>query len=297
MIDRRLFLASGLAAAACGAPGAGPAADPSGAAVRARRRLEAIRARLGPGARLGVAAIETGSGRALRFDADSPYALASTFKLPLAGAVLALAERGRVALAEEIAFGAGDPLDNSPVVAANLRTGRLPVLRLCEAIIEQSDNSAANLLLRRIGGPAALTRILRAWGDPVTRLDRFEMALNANLPGDPRDTTTPSAMAALARRLVLGDLLRADSRRLLGDWLKRSVPWPDRLRAGLPAGWSVGHKPGTGANGAVNDVALAWPPGAAPIVIACYQSGGTAPMAVRAVAHADVARVVAELFG
>ena len=292
MIDRRTFLAAALAAGACAR--GGPAAPvPEEAAAR----LEAIRATLGPGGRLGVAAIDVGSGRELGFDAQSRYAMASTFKLPLAAFVLDLAERGDIALDEELRFGAGDPLDNSPTVAANMARGRLPVRQLCAAIVEVSDNSAANLLLRRTGGPEALTRFIRACGDPVTRLDRFEMELNTNLPGDPRDTTSPAAMAALARKLVLGDVLTEENRTRLQTWLKKSVPGPDRLKAGLPAPpWLAGHKTGTGANGAVNDVAIAWRSGKPPIMIACYQSGGTAEPPVRAAAHASVARLVAELF-
>ncbi|HEX8263527.1 MAG TPA: class A beta-lactamase [Allosphingosinicella sp.] len=292
MIDRRTFLAGALAAGACARPV--PAASPPGDAAE---RFEAIRATLGPGGRLGVAAIDTGSGRELRFDADSRYGMASTFKLPLAGFVLKLVERGEASLDEELPFGPDDPLDNSPLVAANRARGRLPLRQLCAAIIEVSDNSAANILLRRTGGPEALTRFIRACGDPVTRLDRFEMALNSNLPGDPRDTTSPAAMAGLTRRLVLGDLLAEENRNRLSLWLKKSVPGPDRLKAGLPAPpWLVGHKTGTGANGNVNDVAIAWRSGKPPIVIACYQSGGTAEQPVRFAAHAAVGKLVAEQF-
>lgn len=294
MIDRRLFVAAAAAFAAGCARGGAPApeADPALDA-----RFGAIRATLGPGGRLGVAAIDTGSGRALRFDAESRYAMASTFKLPLAGAVLALADRGEVSLDEELPFAPGDPLDNSPTVEANLARGRLPVRQLCAAIVERSDNSAANMLLRRIGGPEALTATIRGWGDEVTRLDRYEMALNSNLAGDPRDTTSPAAMAGLAARLVAGDALSEESRTRLSTWLKKAVPGPDRLPAGLPAPpWLVGHKTGTGSNGAVNDVAIAWRSGRAPVVIACYQSGGDALLPARAAAHASVARLVAERF-
>jgi beta-lactamase class A len=290
MLDRRTFLAAALAAGACARTV--PAASPSDEAVD---RFETIRATLGPGGRLGVAAIDTGSGRELGFDSDSRYAMASTFKLPLAAFALDRVERGELSLDEELPFGPGDPLDNSPTVEAHLALGRLPVRQLCAAIVEVSDNSAANILLRRTGGPEALTRFIRACGDPVTRLDRFEMELNSNLPGDPRDTTSPAAMAALARKLVLGDVLTEENRNRLSLWLKKSVPGPDRLKAGLPSPpWLVGHKTGTGANGNVNDVALAWRSGKPPIVIACYQSGGDAGMPVRAAAHAAVARLVAE---
>ncbi|HEX8623976.1 MAG TPA: class A beta-lactamase [Allosphingosinicella sp.] len=301
MIDRRAFLAAGACAAlAAGCRAAAPArdAEPGEAALEARKRFEAIRAALGPGGRLGVAAVDTGSGRELRFDADSRYSMASTFKFPLAAAVLALADRGEISLEEKLPIPPGKPLDNSPAIERYREEGSLSIVRLCSAIVELSDNSAANMLLRRIGGPQALTRFLRACGDKVTRLDRYEMELNSNLPGDPRDTTSPAAMAGLARTLVLGDKLSEQSRRHLATWLTKAVPGPDRLKAGLPSPpWLVGHKTGTGANGAVNDVAVAWRSGGAPIVIASYQSGGTADRAARFAAHAAVGRLVAETFG
>ena len=294
MIDRRTFVAGALALAGCSRAPA-PAAEPK---ANADPRFEAIRATLGEGARLGVAAVDTGSGREIRFDPHSRYGMASTFKLPLAAFVLDRAEAGEISLDEELPFGPADPLDNSPTVEAHLRRGRLPARQLAAAIVERSDNSAANILLRRLGGPEALTAFLRACGDPVTRLDRYEMELNTNLPGDPRDTTSPAAMAALVRKLVLGDVLTEENRTRLQTWLKKAVPGPDRLPAGLPAPpWLVGHKTGTGSNGNVNDVAIAWRSGKAPIVIASYQSGGTAPLATRAAAHAAVGRLVAEVFG
>lgn len=299
MIDRRLFLASSAAVLACGCAQAGDseerAREPEPSPDRtAPDRFEAIRATLGPGARLGVAAIDTGTGRRLVHDPDGRYAMASTFKFPLAGFVLAEVDAGRLRLDEELPFVAEDPLANSPVVEGHRARGRLGVETLAEAIVVRSDNSAANALLRRLGGPEALTRFLRSIGDPATRLDRYEMAMNSNLPGDPRDTTTPAAMAQTARTLVLGDRLAAASRERLIRWLVAAVPGPDRLRAGLPADWRLGHKTGTGSRGAVNDVGIAWPPGRAPIVIGSYQDGGDTPVATHAAAHAAVARLVVE---
>ncbi|HYE27299.1 MAG TPA: class A beta-lactamase [Allosphingosinicella sp.] len=292
MIDRRTFLAAALAAGACAKAGPpGPASDHSDA------RLEAVRATLGPGGRLGVAALDTGSGRALSFDADSRYALASTFKLPLAAMVLALADRGELSLDDKLPFPAGDPLPHSPAVERYRGEGSLSLVRLCSAIVELSDNSAANMLLRRIGGPRALTRFIRDCGDPVTRLDRFEPELNSNLPGDPRDTTSPAAMVGLVRALMLGEVLSRQSRNHLSTWLGKSVPGPDRLKAGFPVPpWLVRHKTGTGANGAFNDVAIAWRSAKPPVIVACYQSGGNADDATRAAAHASVGRLVAETF-
>lgn len=295
MISRRTFLAvsaAGLAAAGCSLRRP-PDFDPE----LARSRFEAIRATLGPDARLGVAALDTGSGLWLTHDADTRYATASTFKLPLAGAILAEVDAGRMKLTDELAFGPEDPLDNSPVSAEHVARGRLDVERLAAAIVRVSDNSGANLLMRKIGGPEGLTRFFRTLGDDVTRIDRYELILNSNLPGDPRDTTSPRAMAGLAHKLVVGNTLSPASRALLAQWMKTSVPGPDRLKAGTPAGWEFGHKTGTGARGAHNDVGVAWPPGRAPIVIASYQSGGNAGGDVRAAAHASVARLVAERFG
>jgi beta-lactamase class A len=296
-MERRAFLAAGAAGAAFALAGCSRRRAIAEMPERDAAALEAIRATLGKGGRLGVAAIDTGSGRELRFDADSRYAMASTFKLPLAAAVLALADAGGISLAEELPFGPDDPLGHSPTVAANLALGRLPVVQLCAAIVERSDNSAANLLLRRIGGPEALTRFVRAHGDAVTRLDRYEMELNSNLPGDPRDTTSPAAMAALVRTLVLGNTLTEQSRRHLSTWLTKAVPGPDQLKAGLALPlWLVGHKTGTGSNGAFNDVAVAWRSGRAPVVIACYQDGGDVDATVRAAACAAVGRLVAARF-
>ncbi len=296
MLDRRIFLAAGTAflAGACTRTSApDPGADAAGDAAR----LEAIRATLGPGGRLGVAAIDVATGRELLFDADSRYAMASTFKLPLAAAVLDLADKGKLSLEEKLPFPPGKPIAHSPMAERYGSEGGLSVIRLCSAVVELSDNGAANMLLERIGGPEALTRFVRAQGDPVTRLDRFELELNANLPGDPRDTTSPAAMARLTRTLVLGDSLAEQSRRHLSTWLQKAVPGPDRLKAGFPVPpWLVGHKTGTGANGAVNDVAVAWRSGKPPVVVACYQSGGSAPNPDRFAAHAAVGRLVAERF-
>lgn len=288
MIDRRLFLlASGAALLGAAAPARAP---------RAASQFDQIEARLGRGGRLGVAALDTGSGRRLAHRQDERFALCSTFKLALAAATLAEVDHGRRALTDEIAFGAADLFDYAPVARANLARGRLTVEELCAAVIEVSDNSAANLLLRPLGGPAALTRFFRRCGDRVSRLDRYEVSLGSNLPGDPRDTTSPAAMLGLMHRILLGNVLRAESRDRLLGWMDRVTTGRQRLRAGFPDGWRVGDKTGTGANGAANDIAIAWPPGRPPILLTSYLTGGTADGAARDAAHAAVARAVVAAF-
>lgn len=294
-MDRRTFCAAAAAslAAACAARDRAAGGDD-----KWRTRFESVRAKMGKGGRLGVAAIEIGTDRRLLFDADSRYAMCSTFKAPLAAAVLAKADTGAISLDDEILFEEADLLDHAPVVRANFRPGRRSMLSLrtlCAAAVEVSDNSAANLLLPEIGGPAGLTRFLRSVGDRVTRLDRDEPSLNSNIPGDPRDTTSPAAMAALMGTLLFGNRLSAGARDQLAAWLEGATTGMDRLRAGLPADWIAGHKTGTG-NGANNDVAVGWRPAGPPLVIASFSTGGDAPAAERNAVHREVARIVAEAF-
>jgi beta-lactamase class A len=294
MIDRRSFLIAGAAlASSCLAQ---PARD---AAPARNRRLEVDfgpeLAMLGPGGRLGVSALDVASGRRLGHDEDGRYAMCSSFKLALAAAILAEVEAGRMRLDQQLAFGRADLLGNSPVTEAHLAEGRLPVERLCAAAVEVSDNAAANLLLARLGGPAAFTHFARAAGDGVTRLDRNEPGLNSNLPGDPRDTSSPAAMAGLLHILLLGNRLGPASRARLIGWMENCATGRDRLRAGLPAGWRVGDKTGTG-NGANVDLAIAWPPGRGPILIASFTDGRNEDPAVRNPIHAAVARKVAAAF-
>ena len=290
MLDRRSFIA-GSAVLVAGCAGAAQESRD------ARASLELLRIELGQRARLGVAAIDTATGRTLGFDANSRYAMCSTFKMPLAAAILAAEDRGTLRLSDEIAFGEADVLNHAPVIRAHLRRGRLPIERLCAAIVQVSDNSAANLLLRRIGGPAGLTSFMRRCGDGVTRLDRYEEELNTNLPGDPRDTTTPSAMLGLMRTLLLGNVLRPASRAKLSGWMEGATTGLRRIRAGLPPGWRAGDKTGNGANGAANDIAIAWPPERPPILIASYIDGAEVDDDARHAAHANVGRIVAGALG
>lgn len=164
---------------------------------------------------------------------------------------------------------------------------------LAQAIVTLSDNTAANLLLAKVGGPAGFTQFVRSLGDTVTRLDRDEPALNSNHPGDARDTTSPRAMVGLMRCVLCGDVLSPASRNHLLGWMRACDTGKDRLRAGLPPAWTVGDKTGTGQRGAVNDVAIALPPGRAPILVAAYLSDGEAGLAALTAAHAEIGRLVA----
>ena len=244
-----------------------------------------------------MAVLDTGSGRQFGHRADERFALCSTFKLLMAAAVLHRVDRGDEKLARMVSYGASDLLHHSPVTAAHVRDGALAVGSLLEAVVTQSDNGAANLLLATLGGPPGVTRYAREIGDFVTRLDRREPALNDVPPGDMRDTTTPAAMLEDLRNLFLTPVLSAPSRAKLLGWAKACATGLNRLRAGFPSRWVVGDKTGTGFKTETNDIAIAWPPGRAPIIVTAYYTGATVDAAARDAVLADVARIVAKRWG
>ena len=245
--------------------------------------------------RLGVAMLDTGSGLALGWRQDERFAMASTFKLVLAGWVLSLVDQGKERLDAPVHYAAADVVAYSPVSGARAGDGGgLTVGELCAATVSLSDNTAANVLLARHGGPAGFTAFVRSLGDPITRLDRTEPTLNEAAVGDPRDTTTPLAMLQTLQKLVLGNALSPTSRAWLQRWLVETSTGDKRLRAGVP-GWKVGDKTGTaGDSGTANDIGVLWPQGGgAPVLVTCYLTRSMASPEQRDAAIAQVARAVA----
>lgn len=293
MMQRRQF-SLGLAWTAIGSL-AGCAAGPSAAAKTEHHWSQAM-AQIEQDAqgRLGVAMLDTGSGLALGWRQDERFAMCSTFKLPLAAWVLALVDQGRERLDARVQYSEAELVEYSPVSGPKAGAGGgLTVGELCSATVSLSDNSAANVLLARHGGPAALTAWLRSQQDSITRLDRNEPSLNEAAVGDERDTTTPLAMLHTMQRLVLGTALSPSSRATLQRWLIETSTGDQRLRAGAP-GWKVGDKTGTsGSSGTANDIGVLWPPaGGAPVLVTCYLTQSTAHPEQRDAAIAQVARAV-----
>jgi beta-lactamase class A len=248
---------------------------------------------------LGVAVINTADGSTVLYRAHQRFPMCSTFKLLAVAEVLARVDVGREHLARHVSFTEADLQKYAPVAQANLKTGFMKVEAMCQAAIEQSDNTAVNLLLRSMGGPKSVTHFCRSMGDEVTRLDRQEPDLNYGFPRDQRDTTTPLAMATDARMLLLRTNLSSASRNLLTGWLLQSTTGAATLRAGLPPDWRVGDKTGSGgatnrngANNTRNDVAIAWPPGKPPMIVSAYLTGCTLNAAHRDAILAKVARLV-----
>jgi beta-lactamase class A len=243
---------------------------------------------------IGVAALDIGRRKHLDHRSEERFPMCSTFKFLAAAAVLKRVDGGKESLDRFIHYDAKDILDYAPVTKAHLKGGGMTLRALCAAAIEQSDNTAGNLLLDTIGGPSGLTKFARSIGDQITRLDRKEPELNSAITGDERDTTTPSAMCSNMQRLLLGNVLSESSRRQLEDWLQHNQTGALMIRAGVPKTWSVGDKTGRGANGATNDIAIICPPGRAPILVAIYSIGSTASADDRAAALAEAARAIVE---
>jgi len=238
-----------------------------------------------------VAALDTADGTRVRYRADERFPMCSTFKLPLVAAVLHRVDVGQEQLGRHVIYDQAAVLEYAPTTSQHVSDG-MSVEQLCEASILISDNTAANLLLETMGGPAGLTRFLRSIGDPTSRLDRNEPMLNTAIEGDERDTTTPSAMLATMNELLLGSALSAGSRERLRGWLVATKTGGKRLRAGLPPGFRAGDKTGTGNNGATNDIAIVWPEAKPALLIAAYSVGSSASTERLSEMLADVARAI-----
>jgi beta-lactamase class A len=220
------------------------------------------------GGRLGIFAIDTGSGRTLAWRADERFLMCSTFKGLLAALVLSRVDAGHESLTRPVRYTEKDLIFTSPVTKAHVTEGVMTIGALCQAAVEVSDNTAAILLMRSAGGPAALTQFMRGLGDTVTRSDRYEP--DSNQYSGVLDTTSPRAIAQSVNRILLGDVLSRASRQQLEDWMIASTPGRNRIRAALPADWHAGDRPGTSLEEETNDYAIVRPPGRAPLLVAAY---------------------------
>ncbi|MGV9247813.1 class A beta-lactamase [Streptomyces sp. NPDC003710] len=292
-LPRRGLFQAGLAASAAVLTPAVMASSASAAAYSGPRgmkgRLQDLERQYA--ARLGVYARNVRTGQVVSYRAQERFAMCSTFKTVAAAAILR--DQAHCApLDRVIHYPPADRLPNSPITEQHLDTG-MTVGDLCAAAIQQSDNTAGNLLLRQIGGPQGLTRFLRSIGDRVSRLDRWETDLNSAIPGDLRDTTTPEAMGRSYERLTLGRALDDPDREQLVTWLKGNTTSVRRFRAGLPRDWIVADKTGTGSYASANDIGVAWTTGKTPIVLAVLSSKPSEDAPVDDALIRDTARLLA----
>lgn len=245
------------------------------------------------GGRLGVAVLDTATGERSEYRADERFPMCSTFKFVLVSAVLQRVDGHQEALDRAVSIPPKPLLFNSPLTEPNAG-GTMTIAALCHAALTRSDNTAANLLLETIGGPARITSFSRSLGDTVTRLDRWETSLNESLAGDLRDTTSPGAMAGDLKSVLLGNVLSRPLRNQLTLWMEANLTGLERLRAKLPAGWGAADK--TGANGehTSNDIAVLWPSGKPPIIVTAYITQCTGPESKRAAMLAEIGALVRE---
>jgi len=288
-ITRRTILRAALAL-----PVAGLARAGTDAAGEALHDLAALERR--SGARLGVAAWRRGGVGALAWRGDERFPFCSTAKVMVAATVLARAAHVPDLLDTRVRYAKADLVAWSPVTERRVGTG-MTVAELCAAALQVSDNSACNLLLDRIGGPAAVTAFARRIGDTAFRMDRRETELNTAVPGDPRDTTTPRAMAASLEALLLDAALAPDARALLLDWMLGSQTGAERIRAGFPPAWRVAGKTGTGSYGTANDVGIVLPPQGEPAIVVIYTTRTTPDAGADSKVVAQAAAIVARALG
>lgn len=248
------------------------------------------------GCRLGVFALDTADGAQLGYRADERFPVCSTFKVIAASAILAKSVQVAGLMRRRIKYEQSDLVHYSPITEKHVGAGMM-VADLCAAALQYSDNTAANLLMTILGGPAAVTAFARSIGDTEFRLDRWETALNTAIPGDPRDTSTPGAMGRSLDRLALGDALPLKQGEQLRHWLLGNTTGGARIKAGIPPDWPIGDKTGSGDYGTANDIAVLWPPRRAPVVVAIYTTQPEKDAAPRSDVIAAATQVVVDWLG
>lgn len=266
-LDRRSAIIGGTALFL---PGCRSAATPVAPDATGIARLRALEREAN--GRLGAFVLDPVRGTAFGWRHDERFAHASSFKLSLAAMMLAGGDAGRIDLDEILRWTKDDMIPSSPVTQAHLERG-LSVRDLAHATLVTSDNTAANVLMRRFGGPARMTAFWRSIDDGTSRLDRYEPELNAIPPGTQLDTTTPAAMATTVAALVNGTVLAESSRALLKAWMTEVATGQSRLRSGFPVGWTSGDKTGTGISETTRiyvDLAFGGPAGRAPLIVTGY---------------------------
>lgn len=294
--DRRSVL-TGLGA--LGVMGCSPRTEPETPPPAAPRPeafdLSALEAR--HGGRLGFTAYDTASNRRLAWRGDERFVYCSTFKAYLAAATLLRVQAGEERLDRAVPVARADILSTSPVTEQAVG-GTLTVEQLMKATVEVSDNAAANILIRELGGLDAMRAFYRGVDDQTTRVDRMEPELNRQ-DGD-KDTITPVQSVIDLQRLFVAENspLTAEHRTLLLGWMFASPTGPDRIRAGVPAGWRVAHKTGTSGSGQTNDIGLIYPPSGGPVVVAVYFHGTPDATAAQCAAViADATRIALKTLG
>ena len=245
-------------------------------------------------ARVGIAVYDKETNQSWQYHADDRFPMNSTFKTLACAALLSRVDSGQEQLERIVIFDESELVTYSPITETRIGAPGMSLDELCEATMSMSDNSAANFILEAIGGPEALTQFMRSIGDEITRLDRWETDLNAAVPGDERDTTTPNAMAMTLEQLVFDETLSLESRQKLENWLKGNKVSDDLFRARVPCDWDIGDRTGAGGYGSRSIAAVMWPPQREPVVATVYITETEASFDDRNAAIAEIGRAIVE---
>lgn len=294
-MNRRTLLLACAAASLLGTGACTTVAKVPAANTRKTSAAEDLLAQLeaSSGGRLGVAAFDVGNNAQILHRADERFPLCSTFKVIAVSAILNLGTKDASVLKRRVAVHAQELVAHSPITGKHAGAD-MSVADLCAAALQYSDNTAANLLVKLLGGTSAVTAFARLAGDETFRLDRWETELNSAIPGDPRDTSTPANMARSLQGLALANVLAEPQREQLQTWLKGNTTGATRIRAGVPSDWVVGDKTGAGSHGTTNDIAVIWPPTGSPIVLAVYFTQPAKDAPPRNDVVADAARITVD---
>lgn len=248
------------------------------------------------GGRLGVAAVDTGNNQRIQYRANEHFPMGCTSKVIGVAAILKKSMTDKQLLQETIKYNKDDLTNWTPITEKHLAEG-MNIKALCSAAISYSDNTAMNLLTKKLGGPAGLNAFARSINDNHFKLDHWWPDEALASPASGEDTTTPAAMEESLRKLVVGNVLAAPQREMLITWLKNNKTGDSRIRAGVPKGWIVGDKTGTGFNyGTTNDIAVIWPPKCNPIVVTMYYSSNDKNAPKREDVIASATRIVIDAF-
>ncbi|MGB1229945.1 MAG: class A beta-lactamase [Holosporaceae bacterium] len=223
--------------------------------------------------RLGVFAINTANGHVIAYRANEVFPTGCTAKTMGVAAVLHQSMQSPDLLAQVVQYTKEDCTQSgyAPITEQHLSCG-MTVEALCSAAISHSDNAAMNLLLPFIGGVKGITHFARAIGDHSFRQDHdWLREAYSGGKGNVHDASTPRAMVQSFQKITLGQVLGKPQKEQLTLWLLNTQTGAARIRAGLPKGWVMGHKTGTGgAYGTTNDLAILWPPQHAPLLLGLY---------------------------
>lgn len=281
---------------------------------------------------VGVAAWRLdGRGARVLVNADQQYPMASTFKVPIAGTVLSQVDSGRLKLDQLVPVDPNMVVDSEGLAETFHHPGvSVSVENLLELMLTVSDNTATNMLEKLVGGPAVVTQWVRSQGIAGLRVDRdtagmirdfyglppgpsFPASLEAGLKSnpnleekgdkpdaafdnDPRDTSSPTAMAELLERIYTGKALSPSSTNLLREIQERNTTGKARIRARLPQGTTVAEKTGT-IGGTVNNVGvISLPNNAGKLIVAVFIKKSSKPVEDRERVIADISRALYDYY-